>query len=438
MADWQQAFLSKVILDEEIHAAVTAGITPEFFRDDSYKRVYEFLVVHYGRHGTPPDDQVVAQAFPTMQWKPQKQALSYLIEQMRRDRKFVLLTAGLSEAADSIAGEDADTMEQAMKGALIQATLETSEALDNDYTQQGDIYMDRLQDRMENGGMLRGVSTGFRGIDYVTGGLQPEQFVVLIGTPKSFKSATLLAMAKAVHAQAKVPLFIGFEMSAIEQEDRLTSLLSGVSLTKILHGTLSIKDFRAVEKARRAVEPMRQFLFSTDIASATTVSGVQAKIQSYQPDVVFVDGAYLMDAEDSKLEKGSPQALTSISRGFKRLAQSTKTPIVVTTQASLSRSKNGLSLGSGMYTQAWGQDCDVFLGVERLSTEDHEDEAGEALVKFRVIESRSGPRRDTLLLWDWAHGSVKELDPEEIRAKLDSRKARAQAQHSTWDRQDGP
>ena len=80
---------------------------------------------------------------------------------------------------------------------------------------------------------------GFDGIDYVTGGLQPEQYVVLLGTPKSFKSATLLAMALAVHRQAKIAAFIGFEMSNIEQQDRLVSLFSGVSLTKIMNGTLS-------------------------------------------------------------------------------------------------------------------------------------------------------------------------------------------------------
>ena len=95
-----------------------------------------------------------------------------------------------------------------------------------------------LDERWMAPGYLRGVPTGFHGIDYVTGGLQPEQFVVLIGLPKAFKSATLLAMAKNVHASGKVPLFIGFEMSNAEQHDRLISLYAGVSLTEIRNGTL--------------------------------------------------------------------------------------------------------------------------------------------------------------------------------------------------------
>ena len=276
---------------------------------------------------------------------------------------------------------------------------------------------------MDNPG-LRGISTGFDGIDFVTGGLQPEQYVVLLGTPKSFKSATLLAMAKAVHKQAKIAAFIGFEMSNTEQQDRLVSLYSGVSLTRIMNGTLTEKEFKAVQKALRQVEEMVPFVFSTDITSATTVSGIQAKIQEYQPDVVFVDGAYLMQSEEKDVAQGTPQAMTSISRGLKRLAQATKIPVVVTTQASLPRSRSGLTLSSAMYTQAWGQDCDIMLGVERVREEKAEGElvdeinSGPAIVKFKVVESRSGPRKDTLLEWDWSKGSVHEIDVTAARQQM--------------------
>ena len=37
------------------------------------------------------------------------------------------------------------------------------------------------------------------------------------------------------------------------------------------------------------------------------------------------------------------------------------------------------------------------------------------------MESRSGPRKDTLLEWDWPHGKVTEIDPVQIRAALSSK-----------------
>ena len=235
-------------------------------------------------------------------------------------------------------------------------------------------------------------------------------------------------MAKAVHQQSKISLFVGFEMSNIEQQDRLVSLYSGVSLSKITSGRLNRREFEKVSEAMAMVEGMRPFIFSTDIRSATTVSGLQAKIQNYNPDVLFVDGAYLMQSELEKVEPGSPQALTNISRSLKRLAQAQKIPVVITTQASLTRSKGGLSIGSAMYTQAWGQDCDVMMGVERVIPDKGEEEpeelGGPVTVKFKVIESRSGPRKLTMLEWDWAHGDVSEIDMAALRAALDPRNKR--------------
>ena len=428
MADWQGMFLSSVVLNEDIQTAVKAGITPAFFRDDSYRIVYEYALDHWNQYGTPPDEQVMSHAFPAMTWAPQKQPLPYLIERMRKARKDAILTTGLTEASQYFNTQEPDKIESILQDSLIQARLETSVALDEDFVLRRTPVEDALLSRMAGGGQLRGISTGFDGIDWVTGGFQPEQFIVLFGTPKSFKSATLLAMAKAVHEQAKVALFVGFEMSAVEQEDRLVSLHSAVSLTKIINGTLTAREFDTISKALSKVEGMRPFIFSTDITTTTTVGAIQAKIKDYQPDVVFIDGAYMMLPESDKLEPGSPQAMTSISRSLKRLAQSERIPIVVTTQASLTRSKGGLHLGSGMYTQAWGQDCDVLLGVEKLPSEEDARETDPVFVKFRVLESRSGPRKDTVLYWDWNHGSVHELDHDEMLAAL-----KPESRAKVWD-----
>ena len=442
MADWQHAFLSQVILDQDMMAAVNAGITSEFFRDERYRQVYEFLTDHWTRYGTPADEDVVHSAFPTLKWKPQRQPIGYLIEQMRLDRKFVVITQGMTAAAEFIPDERPDEMMGALQEAMIQARLETSNSLDLDFTQSRLAIEELLMERMQNPGLLRGITTGFDGINFVTGGFQPEQFVVLLGTPKSFKSATLLAMALAAHREAAVPLFIGFEMSNVEQTDRLVSLLSGVSLTRIMRGTLTQREFEAVSRALKTVEEMRPFLFSTDIQAGTTVSGIQAKIMEYSPDVVFVDGAYLMQSEQANVIPGSPQAMTDISRSLKRMAQSQRIPVCVTTQASLSRSKGGLSLNSAMYTQAWGQDCDVMLGVEREypsdsrrdEEEEDEDDTGVIRVRFKVLESRSGPRKQVILEWDWAHGTVEELDPAKQRRLLDRSKHRTvHDDGDTWD-----
>src|SRR4029077_2112730 len=128
-----------------------------------------------------------------------------------------------------------------------------------------------------------------------------------------------------------------------------------------------------------------------------------------------IDAAYLMQSELPKVEPGSAQALTDIARELKKLAQSQKVPIVVTTQASQTRSKGGrLNAESAMYTQAWRQSADVMLGIERV--EPDADDSGEVALKLKVLSSRSGPRAETGLVWDWNRGLVKEIDPRALPA----------------------
>ena len=96
---------------------------------------------------------------------------------------------------------------------------------------------------------------------------------------------------------------------------------------------------------------------------------MRAKILDFQPEIVFIDAAYLMLSEIPGIDTTSPAAMTDVARSLKQLAQSVRIPIVVSVQASQTRAAGGkLNAGSAMYTQAWRQSADVLLGSERSST----------------------------------------------------------------------
>jgi replicative DNA helicase len=58
---------------------------------------------------------------------------------------------------------------------------------------------------------------------------------------------------------------------------------------------------------------------------------VQAKIDQYKPDIVFVDYLQLFDSTDGG--KTEVERVKSISRDFKRMAMSNDSPVVALTQA---------------------------------------------------------------------------------------------------------
>lgn len=411
--DVEQAFLSRVILDEATKDAVNARITLDFFNDPQWARVYEYVLDHWRKYSQPADEAVVAGNFPSYRWEPSGYAFDYLVDALRVRRAKAIGLDALNEAAALVGSSDAaDTwkMIDTMQAAVMQVRIETAPPLDVDHVVHISELDDVLAERMDDPGYLRGISTGFKGVDYVTGGLQPEQLVVLIGLPKSLKSSVLLYMALEVQRQARSGLFVGFEMSNAEQRDRSASLLSGVALTKILNGTLNVREYREVMAAVKLREQMRPIIYSADLSNTMTVSGLQGKILEYGPDVLYVDSAYLMQSELPKVEQSSAAALTDVARSLKKLAQTQRIPIVVTTQASSTRSRAGkLNADSAMYTQAWRQSADILLGVERTEPDAPED--GEVAVMLKVLATRSGPRAETTIVWDWSKGRCIEIDP---------------------------
>jgi replicative DNA helicase len=412
--DVEQEFLSCVILDERTKDAVNARVTLDFFADPKWQRVYQYILDHWRKYSQAADEHVVHGNFPSYAWTPTSYSFDYLVDALRDRRAKAIALDALNEAAALVSSSDsADVwkMLDIMGAAVMQARIETAPALDMPHEAMVMDLDDILHERMLEPGYLRGISTGFKGIDFVTGGLQPEQFVVLIGLPKSLKSSLLLQMALHVQEQHHTGLFVGFEMSNGEQRDRAASLLSGVGLTDILNGTITERQRKHIMRSVRARDLMPTLVYSEDNTNNMTVSGLQGKLMEYNPDVLFVDSAYLMLSEIPKVEQGGAAALTDVARSLKKLAQAQHIPIVATTQASQTRSRGGkLTAESPMYSQGWRQSADVLVGAERVDQEQPED--GEVTIALKVLATRSGPRAETHVVWDWSKGRCLEIDPK--------------------------
>ena len=99
--DVQQALLSKIVRDAAMVQAVNGRITTEFFTDDRYKRVYQFLLDHWQKYGTPADLAVVQASFPTYEWPEFRQSIDYFMDALRERRKRAILTECMGVASDS-------------------------------------------------------------------------------------------------------------------------------------------------------------------------------------------------------------------------------------------------------------------------------------------------------------------------------------------------
>lgn len=121
----------------------------------------------------------------------------------------------------------------------------------------GEGLRDRLRERAERPSQIAGLEVGWDKFDILTNGAQPGDLVVIVARAKLGKSVVLTSWAKKLAIDDKLPvLYIDSEMTREEQEDRLVSMISGVSYSEILNGLYAVdtSNGTAEDKIRRVNE----------------------------------------------------------------------------------------------------------------------------------------------------------------------------------------
>ena len=402
----EQLLNGAIIREGDITPVLDAKVTRDFFSNDEDREVFEFIAKHWREFGNVPATSVVKDNYPTYTIINGRESYEYYLSEVRRRRKFGLLFETVGEAAELLEDDALEEAEGILATGLIRAQIEVSQLRDTNIVDTWESRLEVYEEWKKFGRTLRGIPSGFPTVDDGLRGFQPGQLITFVGAPKAGKSWMMLLMAMAAHDYGKTPLFLGFEMSNEEQEARHDALAAEISYTRLLNGTYTDAEWRRLQRAlkrRRSGDP---FIFSADPEGAT-VSAVASKIEQYQPDIVFIDGAYMMEDEGKDAHpRGTPQAMTNITRAFKRLAQQRKIPIVISTQVLLWKlnKKKGLDEGAIGYTSSFIQDSDVVLGVETDG-----DDPNSPLKKLKVVLGRTAPKFEVTLHWDWERLSVREM-----------------------------
>lgn len=405
--DTQRLLIAAVIEDGDFTTVAEAQVKSDFFSDEPLREVFEWVTGYWKEYGETPTWKALRKEFPKQKWVKPEEPLKYYCDTLRRERRDYLTFSMLHDAVTHVDAErpDTDAALNRLSVGLTELMTEVTVLRDHDFVKTWEDRMAVYRAIKERGTSIRGIPTGFPTVDNAISGLQPEQLVTLIGEPKVGKSTLLLRSAIEAHKHGSTPLFIGFEMSNEEQGMRYDSMQSGVPFSHIYNGRLTGEEEGRLEQRLKSLSSMHPFIMSTDVTSTTTITGIRAKIEQYKPDVVFIDGVYMMDDENGEA-KGSSQALTNITRGLKRLAQQTRLPIMVTTQVltwKMSK-KRGITADAIGYSSSFAQDSDVVFGVEHTDEED--------IKKVKTVLSRNSRNVACLIQWDWDTGTFEEFAME--------------------------
>jgi replicative DNA helicase len=410
MSTIEEEVISYIAATGDLSTITEAGIGVDHFLDPDNRTIFKEILNFRADFGEPPTADVILRDHPNYQFfQDSSGPLDYLIRELHAERLRVLVELGLGAAGDALEDSGPEAALNTLRLLQSQAALATPTGLEVDYARTGAERLALYRAARENPDEMLGIPTGFRFLDKITRGLQRQQMIVLTGLAKSCKTTVLLGIVRTAFEFGVKPLVLSFEMPYLEIVRRLDGFTVGINPMDLLTGKVSERDWRRLEKALMAEHRDRSLIFSEDRAGTTTLSGIQAKIDSVQPDVLFVDGAYFLHDEISR-ESQTPIALTNISRGLKRLALNNDLPVVVTTQSLAHKlGRNGLSAHSLGYTSAWIQDADLVIGTE-ATEEEYE-------YRLKVLIARNAVPQETLLSIQWDPPKFEEA-PEEAAYAL--------------------
>jgi hypothetical protein len=397
--DNEYRLVSKVIEERTIIPVLERGIQPEWIVDDDLRRVWKFVKDHYANYREVPSLIAVTDNFPNFRAIKVEDNLDYLIDKMVEFRRNFLTRNGLETVLEKMGNNDHESALTEMSNTVTKVNAQG--VIGTTHIDVSKEPMLRLDDyeKLKNHELL-GVPTGFAAIDEATAGLQGGQLITMIAPPKTGKSQITLKVAINTHDAGYIPMFQSFEMNNHEQVMRHDAIRANISSTRLRRGTLHQDEMERYKKFLRRFKDADPF-HMVDAVNGLTVDSLVAKAEQLKPDILFVDGVYLM-MDQITGDSNTPQAITNITRSLKRVAQKLDIPVVITTQTLLWKMRGRkVSADSIGYSSSFFQDSDVILGLEPV---DGDPEGEQPFRILKIVQSRNCAPSSTSITWDWNTG----------------------------------
>jgi hypothetical protein len=389
---------------------IEAGITDDWLtnqEDVSRAAVFDSedlsawftLQKYHDQHGKMPSVDMFRRSHPEESYSLPKSDYTpaELLEIFQQDRRRYLTQLAASDIADLLADGKVDAVVDLMERAtwMIRNTYTSRNIVvswdSEDYDVEARIHRE----------VKRGIMTGIDGLDKQFYGYQPGNLICYLGRAKAGKTSFALLSALKAWEDGKRVLFLSFEIAAgkLPSEpgiaDRLDCFGSGIDLIHYMMGELTheeqskLRDFRkyCTDEAFKIVQPTARY----------TVTDLEADIDRYQPDVVYVDGFYFMIDRETGKSGAHWEGHDNLAGDLKTLAMNHMIPVIITHQVREKQlqGKKGKGIDDGAMMGGTGiiMFADMVLGADVDDDKVHTLSCTRS--RLRYLDTIHGT-------WDWS------------------------------------
>lgn len=358
-----------------------------------------------------------------------------IIKNLSKKRQLKSIIESLPERIKE--GENADTLCEETTTELMKIVTSS-----NNNIYDASRCVDELDEHLKNvenatGSGLLGITTGYKVLDAVTGGLLPGEVLTIAARPSIGKSSAAVSMAVHAIEKGKRVVFITLEMSTLDLLKKIISIKSRVSYTKLANGNkLSTETFNnEKEKVDLAKDWLRKTnLYIVDETNLTIgrLRSILKKIESQcgEIDIIFLDYLQLM-VEPTLMKFGNTTVTTYLSQQIKICARFFKCPIVSLCQFNRGPEMERPQKPKLYHLRESGsieQDSDMVIGLYRESRDPSiaDKQKPENCVEFLFLKHRQGILKDFDAMFDNLTSGI--VDPVQ-----DKTEEQQQKQHSIFD-----
>lgn len=206
---------------------------------------------------------------------------------------------------------------------------------------------------------------GISCIDQYTGGISKGDLIYLVGRLGTGKTTFALWLLSKSLQQGRRILVVSNENRAEDVVSKIDSYIGGFNPLKKRMADWSSVELNRLKTVSFIAKNMDGEVFIPN-KPVSDVKEIQSLVYTYRPDMVLVDGIYLMTGAsgDSHWEK-----ITNISRSLKQLAEGEGTPILGLHQASRGAIGRRIDIEHIAYADALAQDADLVLTINKEDDE---------------------------------------------------------------------
>jgi replicative DNA helicase len=353
-----------------------------------------------------------------------------VVEAAARRRLIGLAEEARAAAYAPLSGETATDQVERLERALYDIA---SDQVEGGFQNSNQIIAKTLrtaEGAYQRAGKLAGISTGFKSLDRLLGGLHKSDLIILAGRPSMGKTAlaTNIAVDSArTHSteddgrggrrtiEGAVVGFCSLEMSAEQLMTRIIAERAGVPSERVRRGELTKVEVQRLIDAGTALQGLPLYI---DETPALSLAGLRSRARRQQRQyglgLIVVDYLQLMHSDRTD---GRVQEVSEISRGLKALAKEINVPVLALSQLSRgveNRTDKRPLLSDLRDSGTIEQDADVVMFIyreeyylERGGGRDRLKEV-QGLTELHIAKHRHGPTGVVPLSFDGATMTFKD------------------------------